>query len=115
MGCISSGMDALLKKRADLKGQAKDPIDYDMVIVGTPVWCMNVSSPVRSYLFSQKEKFREVAFFASEGGIGAKHAFKDMERICGKKPLAVLDIAQRDRADGEGISKIKEYVEQIKR
>ena len=113
-GHISSGMEALLKKRADIKEPIKDPANYDIVIVGTPIWSMNVSSPVRAYLFRHRGRFKEVAFFAC-GDMGSRHAFNDMERICGKKPLAVLEITQRDRADGEGISKIKEYVEQITR
>lgn len=113
-GYLSSAMDALLKKKADIKEPAKDPAKYDLVIVGTPVWGMDVSSPVRSYLFRHRGRFKEVAFFAT-GGMGSSRAFKEMELICGKKPLAVTVIAQRDRADGEGVSKIKEYVEEIKR
>ncbi len=113
-GQISSGIEALLKKRAKIKEPVKDPAKYDLIIVGTPVWSMSVSSPVRSYLFRHRGKFKEVAFFAT-GGTGSTNAFREMGRICGKKPLAVMEIAQRDRADGEGISKIKEYIEEIKR
>jgi flavodoxin len=114
-GYVSMGMEGLLKKRVEIKEPAKDPANYDLVVIGTPVWCMNLSSPVRSYLFRHRGRFKAVAFFASQGAIGSGNAFKEMEKVCGKKPVSIMEIDKRDRFDGECISKVKEYADEIKR
>jgi flavodoxin len=114
-GYVSMGLEGLLKKKADIKETSKDPANYDLVIIGTPVWCMSLSGPVRSYLFRHRGRFKAVAFFASQGSIGSGNAFKEMEKVCGKKPVSTLEMDKRDKLDGEGISKVKEYVDEIKR
>jgi len=114
-GFISMCLEAILKKRTDIKEPVKDPANYDLVVIGTPVWCMSLSSPVRSYLFRHRGRFKAVAFFASQGAIGSSNAFKEMEKVCGKKPVSIMEIDKRDKFDGEGISKVKEYADEIKR
>jgi flavodoxin len=114
-GYASIVAESILKKRSDIKEPAKDPANYDLVIIGTPVWCMGLSSPVRSYLFRHRGRFKNVAFYATQGSIGSGNAFKEMEKICGKKPVSVMEIDKRDKLDGECISKVKEYVDEIKR
>ena len=114
-GLVSMGLEGILKKMADIKEPVKDPANYDLVVIGTPVWCMSLSSPVRSYLFRHRGRFKAVAFFASQGSIGSGNAFKEMEKICGKKPVSTMEIDKRDKLDGECISKVKEYADEIKR
>lgn len=114
-GYLSMCLEALMKKRPQIKEPSKDPAGYDLVIIGTPVWCMALSGPVRSYLFRQRGRFKEVAFFATQGSMGSNNAFKEMEKICGKKPVLLMEIDRRDLLDGECIAKVKEYVEELKR
>ncbi|MFZ2456264.1 MAG: hypothetical protein WAX07_07295 [Candidatus Altiarchaeia archaeon] len=114
-GYVSMYLESILKKRAEIKEPVKDPASYDLVIIGTPVWGMGLSSPVRSYLFRHRGRFKEVAFYATQGSIGSGNAFKEMEKVCGKKPVSVMEIDKRDKLDGEGISKVKEFVDEIKR
>jgi flavodoxin len=114
-GYVSMALEGPLKKRADIKEPVKDPADYDLVVIGTPIWNMNLSSPVRSYLFRHRGRFKAVAFYATQGSIGSGNAFKEMEKICGKKPVSTMEIDKRDKLDGECISKVKEYVDEIKR
>lgn len=114
-GYVSMSLDGLLKKRTDIKEAVKDPANYDLVIIGTPIWCMSLSSPVRSYLFRHRGRFKTVAFFATQGSIGSVNAFKEMEKVCGKKPVSIMEIDRRDKLDGECISKVREYADEIKR
>jgi len=114
-GYFSMGLEGILKKRVEIKEPVKDPANYDLVIIGTPIWCMSLSSPVRSYLFRHRGRFKAVAFFATQGSIGSGNAFKEMEQICGKKPVSIMEIDRRDKLDGECISKVKEFADEIKR
>lgn len=89
-GYIISGKEASQKKPAEIKEIKTDAEQFDCVIIGTPIWAWNVSSPVRAYLEANKGKFKKVAFFCTQGGSGDAKAFAEMEKICGLKPEATL-------------------------
>jgi menaquinone-dependent protoporphyrinogen IX oxidase len=74
----------------------RDPAEYELVIVGTPVWAWSLSGPVRSYLREHAHKLRRVAFFCTMGGAGADNAFSEMRALCGKVPLATLALTDRE-------------------
>jgi flavodoxin len=75
------------RKLAKLQPVKKDPANYDIVIIGTPNWAANMSSPVRTYLTENKAKFKGVAFFCAEGVKGGSETvFSEMEEVVGKKP-----------------------------
>jgi len=46
-------MEASRRKAAEVKPLDADPTDYDLVVVGTPVWAGAVSSPVRGFRYVQ--------------------------------------------------------------
>ena len=101
MGYVRSGRDAMRKKLTKLEPLLKNPADYDLVVIGTPIWGWNVSAPVRTYLTEQKEKFlpeadKKVAFFCTMGGSGDKNAFSEMEKIIGKEPVATLALTTKE-------------------
>jgi galactose mutarotase-like enzyme len=52
---------------------------------------MKLTPPMRSYIFKEKDRFNQVAFFCTEGTSGASNAFNTMESLCSKKPAVTLD------------------------
>ena len=101
--------------RAKLEPIKKDPASYDMVIIGTPNWDANMSSPVRTYLTENKAKFRNVAFFLTQGPRGgAEKAFAEMEAVAGKKPKATLAISTILKVGNDADDKIKKFAGEIK-
>jgi hypothetical protein len=75
---------------------AYDPSDYDIVVLGTPVWAGNMSSPLRSYVAAHKAQMKRVAFFCTQGGSGAEKVFRDLAQLCGQSPLATLAVNDRE-------------------
>lgn len=92
-GFLAAIPPSVLKKSTILEKVEKNPLEYDIVVLGTPVWTSTVSIPVRTYLQQNRGKFRKLCFFCTECGSGHKQAFREMEQIAGKKPDAVLKIA----------------------
>jgi flavodoxin len=84
--------EALKKRTIELLPSAYDPSRYEVVVLGTPVWAGNVSSPLRSYAAARKERLRRVAFFCTQGGSGAEKVFRDLAALCGKEPVATLSV-----------------------
>jgi hypothetical protein len=85
-----------------------------MVIIGTPVWASNMSTPVRTYITENKEKLKNVAFFCTEGNSGDAKTLDAMAGLCGKKATATLVVKARDISKGDYMEKIKKFASEIK-
>jgi flavodoxin len=95
-GYLRCAHEALKKRTIELLPPAYDPSSYDVVVLGTPVWAGNMSSPLRSYVEAHTSQFRQVAFFCTQGGSGAAKVFRDLADLCGRPPLATLAVNERE-------------------
>ena len=111
---LSSGNEAYLKKVIPIERLEKDLSQYDLIIVGTPIWAGNLSSPVRSFLREYKEKFPRIAFFAICLGSDPQNIFLEAEEIVGKKPLALMHITRRDIKKQLDLELVDAFVKNIK-
>ncbi len=89
LGYLRSTYETLRERLPEI-GPTRDPARYRMVLVGTPIWDMSPSSPVRSYLMRHQGALRSTAFFCTCGGSGADKAFAKMSRDAGKEPMTTL-------------------------
>lgn len=95
-GYLRCAHEALNKRTVQILPPAYDPSNYDVVVLGTPVWAGNISSPLRSYVGAHKAQLRHVAFFCTQGGSGAEKVFRDLEELCGQPPLDTLAVNGRE-------------------
>ncbi|MBU4501954.1 MAG: hypothetical protein KKA79_05125 [Nanoarchaeota archaeon] len=114
VGYLRSCKEAMMKQMGEIKKTNKDPSKYDLIIVGTPVWSWNISSPVRTYLYNNKGKLKKVAFFCTMGGAGDKRAFKRMEEVAGKKPKATLSLTTKEVVQDQHKNKVREFIKNLK-
>ncbi len=111
---LISAKDAIQKNYTKIKTE-KDPVDYDLVAVGTPVWFYNLPPAVRTYLFENQTRFNRVAFFCTQGSIGAEDIFKEMEELCEKTPEAVMVLTKGEVMKKEYSKKLKEFVGSLRK
>ncbi len=90
LGYFRSAREALKRKYAPITPMLHDLGDYEIVLLGTPVWAGHVSSPMRACLEANKGAFRRVAFFCTQHGSGAEKVLREMAEICGRQPEASL-------------------------
>ncbi|MBI3623949.1 hypothetical protein HY212_07775 [Candidatus Pacearchaeota archaeon] len=105
----TSSFDEELKTPTKIGMPVKDSSSYDLVIIGTPIWD-GLVPPVKSYL--SNNKFKKVAFFSTFGA-AAEDVFYVMEKICGKKPIATLEVQDRQAFSEDGERRIKEFCNAI--
>ncbi len=115
LGFLRSGVEALLGVPAEIELPRHDPASYEAVVVGGPVWGASVSSPVRSYLWLERDRLPAVAFFTSYGGSGAGRALARMEEIARKRPLATLAVREIETAAGVPRERIKAFAADVRR
>ncbi len=114
-GALSAGRDAIFKRPALINPAETDPAQYDLVIIGTPIWAWSMSSPVRAYITQHASSLKHVAFFCTEGGTGGKRAFEHMSELIGKHPVATLEVTETDIKQGTDKDKLKQFVSDIGR
>ena len=90
-----------------------DLSEYDLVVVGTPVWIARLSSPVRAYLSQQRASLERVAFFCTQGGIGGKWALQNMAKVSGERPIARMIISESQLNTPVAEEKIAQFVSEI--
>lgn len=87
-GIGSALVDAMLRRITPIVDPTRDPADYDVVIVGGPIWAGRLASPVRRYVRDYAGKAPQIAFFCTAGGQKADAAFADLQRLCKHAPRA---------------------------
>lgn len=67
--------------RPEIQPLAHNPADYDIIILGTPVWWYTFAPPAKTVLSSVDWEGKRVYAFATNAGwLG--HTFKDIEKAC---------------------------------
>jgi len=66
------GMKATMKSKPKLEDLKYNPLEYDFIILGTPVWAWTLSPPIRSYCSKFDLDDKKVALFTSSAGDGKK-------------------------------------------
>jgi len=113
IGYLIAGREATIKKAAKIEATTKNPADYDLVILGTPIWSFNISSPIRAFIEQNKDKIKKTAFFCTMGGSGDIRAFVEMEKISNKKPTATLSLLTKEVINNQAEEKIDSFINKI--
>lgn len=92
---LRSIWDSLTGAIPPIEPMSKNPADYDLVILGTPVWVWRVASPMRSYVLRHVLRLKRVAFFCTEGGGGDRRVFAELRRLCRQTPVSTLIVTER--------------------
>lgn len=110
---LRAGFEALRRRPAAILPPAKDPADYDFVILGTPVWAGQMASPVRGYIDCEKGKLRKVAFFCTLGGANGVHALEGMRSACGRATAAEMMITAAALKSGAWQTQMADFVRRL--
>jgi len=105
--------DAMLRRDTKINETKKDPADYGLVVVATPMWAGSLPPATRAYLEGNNGRFKEIALFSiCMSGAGNKKAMPQFEELAGKKAAASLLLKKAEMNDS---SKIDGFLKEIKR
>jgi flavodoxin len=69
MGYLSANIDAIGNRQTNIAETKRNPADYDLIVIGTPVWFWSPSSAIRTYVAKHDLSGMNVAlFFTFDGG-----------------------------------------------
>ena len=75
------GFQSTMKKKPELKDFDTNPLEYDLIILGTPTWAWNISPPMRSFLSKFDLTDKKVALWMCHAGDGIKAMNRFKETI----------------------------------
>ncbi len=112
---LAERMAGMLKcdvKRLPVLGGDVPVGEYDIVIVGTPIWLYSPAFPAGRFLSKNKGQLPEVAFFCTyQTTIGS--SFAKMERKSGKKPRGLLSMKAEEIGTESGDKNLKEFLNKL--
>lgn len=114
-GYINCGKEAVLKKLALIDPISHNLKDYDLVLVGTPVWAMTISSPIRAFLENYKSEFKSWALFATQGGEGEQKTLLGAEKVVGFPAKAFLHLLTKQIQKEDFDAQVEEFKGKIEK
>jgi flavodoxin len=116
LGFISGGRDAMKKQATEIEAIIKNPADYDLTVIGTPVWASDMTPAIRTYIDKNKGSLKEWAFFVTSGNTEPEKMVAETEGIIGKKSIAALGLNAEELKKEEAYNKkITAFTKAIKR
>lgn len=91
--------------------------DYDVVILGGPIWCWKYSAPLRSWASQYKTKYgsipstTSIGFFATAGSSGFSHSFTGLSALLGVESGETLSLTKGDmKNEPERLFLVRQFV-----
>jgi len=112
-GFLRSGMEGYMERLATIDQARNDASQYDVVVIGTPVWSYKMSSPVRTYIVNNREKIKAVAFFVTLEGKDSEKVLAEIEELVGKKPISSVSLRRADVERETYAEKIKDFLSKL--
>lgn len=112
-GYLRSALGAIQQHQPALGPLEHDVGDYEIVVLGTPVWAFHVCSPIRSYLTRVQDSLHNVAFFCTMGGSGAQGVFTELGALARRAPIATLALTAREIDGNHYAAKLARFTERI--
>jgi flavodoxin len=113
LGFLSGGKDAVTKAATSIEEPKKNPDDYDIVVIGTPVWAGTMAPAIRTYL--NIRKIKKSAFFYTSGSGKGSRVFADMlDLIVDTNLVDKFGIKTVDVKSGN-YNRLDEFIEKIRK
>jgi flavodoxin len=108
-----AGMQVFLGKKPELLPLEKNPAEYDVVFIGTPIWAGNYNPAFRTFFSTKTLKGKKVALFCSCADNGEK-AFENMKNeLVGNEFLGEMGFCLPLNNEAESAEKAKEWAQDI--
>lgn len=111
---LQAGRDALAKKLTDIQFE-KNPQDYDVIILGSPIWAGNIPPALRTYLTKHDLKGKKVAFYICSQSDGYNTVFPILkELIPESENIGTLGITEKQFKQGSYKPELSAFISSLK-
>lgn len=115
LGFLKSGMEAFRKTPVEIAPARHDPANYDLLVIGTPVWAGHLSSPVLSYLAEHKSAVKRYAAFCTEGSESGEKVLAQIADVLGRRAEAGMVLTDKEIDIGGHKAKLNDFTGRLQR
>ena len=98
-GHLRAVFDTVCDRPAILENSGKLAGDYDLTIVGTPIWAGRITPAARTCLQSLRDQDGDIAFFQTSGGTEPEHVVPSVEKLIGRRLVAFGGMTHHELED----------------
>jgi flavodoxin len=96
LGHLGAAFDSMRERSGLLGHLDRSAGDYQLTIIGSPIWAGKITPAVRTYLKTIRGSVRNVAFFTTSGSTDVARVAPRMARLAGAEVLATAGFTQSD-------------------
>ncbi|UTB32921.1 MAG: flavodoxin [Methanobacterium sp. ERen5] len=113
IGYIKSGYETVRNKVPEIEPPKYDLANYELLIIGTPVWAGKMAVPVKTYLEQNRDKIPNLACFCTCGGSGIDGTLNGIAESAQVTPLASFGLKAPEIKNGSYSLSIEKFIENI--
>lgn len=107
MKYVWGGKQVVLGAKPELEQLDKNPQQYDMIILGTPVWAFSYTPAFKTFFSQVKLKGKKIALFCCSGG-GKGKTFNNMKQeLEGNEIIGEIELIEPIKDNKEAANKAK--------
>jgi flavodoxin len=114
MKYVWGGRQVIFKKRPQLEPFAKNPQDYDVIFIGTPVWAFDYTPAIRSFLSQAHISKKKIALFCCHEGAIGKTLESLKKGLSSNTIIGEMDFLNVPKHKEENIEKAKNWANTLK-
>jgi hypothetical protein len=98
-GYLRAALDSLRERPALIGNIGRRAADYDLTIVGTPIWAGKITPAVRTYLATIRGTAKRVAFFITSGSTDIARVLPALEGLVASEAIASVGFTESQLKD----------------
>jgi flavodoxin len=115
IGFITGGKDATQGKETEIAPTKRNPKDYDLIVLGTPVWASSLTPAIRTYINHNDLAGKKVALFFTAGKENQKAIDKTKALLTNSQIIAVLSLQEPADKKEESEKTVEAWCETLKK
>jgi len=80
---------------------ARDPSEYDRVILLAPVWALNLADPMKLYIAKHKSNIKRYSLIVTCGALGLRSCIRNCLSSIGSKPEIAVKFKSKHVKQGD--------------
>jgi flavodoxin len=111
IGYMKAARDARGLKTTDIQFE-KNPEDYDIILIGSPIWWDNLTPAVRTYLTDHDLTGKKVGFFITSQDVDRENTFSQMAGLThSSEHIGTFGLLQKEVNTGDVHELIQRFVD----
>lgn len=112
-GFFRAGYQSTTGKTPAINPRHKNWLDYDLIILGTPIWAGHISAPLRTAITDQSQKIKKYAIFCTAGSTDPQRVLTDVRQLLNRDPVTLMVFSSAEVSRGQTEEKIRDFINKI--